>query len=178
MRPWCRARRCRRQRQGARFGVSWLAGWPSGDASRPSRTCRFASWARPDVRPMAQMPQAHKKTEGTRALRAALPRRPRQHCDGFPSGAGADRKGRLQRFARLGLTLMRHADTATSSSTSFTPSARPRRMQVESFRGETLRRTSRTRSRSRFIVNSSCRQRAGLPDPKICLPGLVAPTWK
>jgi hypothetical protein len=39
-------------------------------------------------------------------------------------------------------------------------------MQVESFRGETLRRTSRTRSRSRFIVNSSCRQRAGLPDPK------------
>lgn len=77
---------------------------------------------------MAEVAQAHKRPQGTRAMRTALPRWPRRHRDRIPYGDGADRDASLQTFDGLRLTLMRHADAEAGSSAPLTPSTRPLRM--------------------------------------------------
>jgi len=153
-------------------GVLWLSRRPPGDASRPSRTRRFASGTRPDVGPMAEVAQTHKRPQGARALRTALPRWPRRHCDRIPRGDGADRDASLQNFdgLRLTLMLMRHADTDVRSSAPLTPSARPLRMH-----GTTSRATLVTLSRLLLsLAPSGGRARLSA----VALPAIALPTQR
>jgi hypothetical protein len=119
---------------------------------------------------MAEVAQTHKRPEGARALRTALPRWPRRHRDRVLDGDGADRDTRLQSFNGLRLTLMRHADAGDRSSAPLAPSARPLRMH-----GTTSRATLVTLSRL-LLPLAPGRGRARLST--VALPAVAVPTQR